>query len=412
MEQEIRDYIKEQKNLKLKAEIKSNMEESNKSALIKKIERNFNISFFLDYVSKNVFKLKFQTHIFKFSNPAIKGGIYLEDKMDTDGFVRVGNICTDIDISVTAMYLPIAKFLKHTLSDEKTVFEHIENGSAFFKKFFKGNGFEEFRNNILILKQSPKIKSTDNKLKQVFFPVDNESFHLLSVLTSSGLMFEATKRINKIRFLEGSKEEKKLKTKNEYSEKDFNEIYDITEIGFGGSKPQNISFLNNRNNGRACLLSSIPPTLKKEAVYPPKRDFFKETINFKSYKFMVSFLSLHNILIRNQNNFKIRNKRDAIIASIIDTIIIAVWSLRERDSGWSGQKEYSYLPEYQKIWLDSIYAEKREEEEEWADTMIEEVAVWILSSYAEIFKDKAVVLEEGEQMYIEKFIRSNREILK
>ena len=410
MVQEIMDYLKGQKEQDLKTKIKAKMEEGEKSALLEKIEKKFEISSFLGNVSKKVSNLKFHTHVYKISDPSIKGGVYFEGKKDTDGFVRTGNAVTDIDISVTAASLPIAKFLKHTLSDGKTVFEHIEGRSTFLNKLFKGNGFEEFRDNVIALKNPQEVESTENKLKQVFYPVDLESFHLLSVVTPSGLMFEIKERINDIRYFRKSKEAKKLKNKKEYSEVGFNEIYGITEIGFGGSKPQNISFLNSKNKGIACLLSSIPPTLRKRKIYPPRRDFFKDTL--KIYKFKGLLTLIHKILINDRNNFKIRNKRDSILESIVDLIIESVWALRGMDSGWSQHKEYTRLPEYQKIWLDSVYKDQREEDDEWADTMIKDVSLWILSSYAEIFKEKAVVLEEGEQMYIESFIRSNKEILR
>lgn len=99
---------------------------------------------------------------------------------------------------------------------------------------------------------------TSSKIKQVYFPVwlDDEDYHLLSILTPSGLLFEMRRRIDDIRFSEQTKTLRDLKRKGEYSEVGFKEIYGLTTIGFGGTKPQNISVLNNQNAGKPiyCFL--------------------------------------------------------------------------------------------------------------------------------------------------------------
>jgi CRISPR-associated protein Csy1 len=38
---------------------------------------------------------------------------------------------------------------------------------------------------------------------------------------------------------------------------------DLTAIGYGGTKPQNISVINNQNSGFSYLLPSMPPILTK-----------------------------------------------------------------------------------------------------------------------------------------------------
>jgi CRISPR-associated protein Csy1 len=57
---------------------------------------------------------------------------------------------------------------------------------------------------------------------------------------------------------EKEKAEQAVKDKKELKG-DLNSILNLTKIGYGGTKPQNISVLNNQNGGIAYLLSSMPP---------------------------------------------------------------------------------------------------------------------------------------------------------
>ncbi|TOM55970.1 type I-F CRISPR-associated protein Csy1, partial [Vibrio parahaemolyticus] len=57
------------------------------------------------------------------------------------------------------------------------------------------------------------------------------------------------------------------------------EIYGLTTIGYGGTKPQNISVLNNQNAGKAHLLPSLPPQIAQRKRRLPTYDFFTNTVN-------------------------------------------------------------------------------------------------------------------------------------
>lgn len=76
-------------------------------------------------------------------------------------------------------------------------------------------------------------------------------------------------------FLEHNKEARQLKKKDEYSENGFDELFNLTRISYGGTKPQNISVLNSNSAGKVYLLPSLPPSLKKRDVRLPRYDFFK-----------------------------------------------------------------------------------------------------------------------------------------
>ena len=86
----------------------------------------------------------------------------------------------------------------------------------------------------------------------------DDSYHLLSVLSPSNLMFKLKERIN-LRFSDEAKTAREARKNNKYHQDGYSEVFNISVIGFGGTKPQNISVLNNQNGGTSYLLLSVPP---------------------------------------------------------------------------------------------------------------------------------------------------------
>ena len=107
----------------------------------------------------------------------------------------------------------------------------------------------------------------------------------------------------------------------------YTQIYDLTEVGFGGTKPQNISCGNNSIGGRCYLLNSMPPKLTKRDIAIPKKNFFKDTLNVRSFYNL--FKSLHYVYRETNNNLNIRTHARNIEMAIINKVIVLVYKLRE-----------------------------------------------------------------------------------
>lgn len=75
-----------------------------------------------------------------------------------------------------------------------------------------------------------KIKATDNSIrtdhlvKQVYFPVSEANYHLLSILTPSGLITRLKQSIDVMRFSEETKQAKESRKKNEHHEVGYSDI--------------------------------------------------------------------------------------------------------------------------------------------------------------------------------------------
>src|SRR5690606_1773959 len=114
----------------------------------------------------------------------------------------------------------------------------------------KAEPYSTLKAGFLAMTNSDTDSVTSSKIKQVYFPVD-DNYHQLSILSASGIMFELRKRIDNIRFSEEAKAARVCEKNNEISKGGYKQLVNITTIGYGGTKPQNISVLNNQNGGKA-----------------------------------------------------------------------------------------------------------------------------------------------------------------
>lgn len=353
-------------------------------------------------------KLSLVSHPAKFSHPNAKSKLIdFKANYVADGFLHSGNVSNiKSDISGTATAMPVAKFFLLLLSDGKAMFEHLELQSEKVQNDLKmfPISFEELRDGFLAMKKNKALELTDSKIKQVYFPIDG-GYHLLSILLPSGIIYNLKSKVNKI--LDRAKKARKDKKENFHNEEGFEDLYNLTIIGYGGTKSQNISALNSTNGGKAYLLPSLPPSIDKRYLHLPHKDFFTECLWLKD--FSDEFNALHKIFFTEYNNKNIRDGRDYWLQSIVDKVIDKMWSLRSAKPEWT-KNDNCNLPKYQKIWLDSARQEEREMDSVWLDEVTSHFASWIISAYEKVIGKKAKQLDDKFWSYVKKRIEQNLQI--
>ena len=353
------------------------------------------------------------SHPSKFSHPSAKSSVLIaQSQSDKDGFVRSGNESHELDVVGNAAALDVYKFLSLTLGDGKSVLDHLEQRSEEIQQILKisSMSFEDLREKLLSIKESGETVKTSEKVKQVFFPVDGD-YHLLSILTPSGLVFKLKKRIDEMKFSDEAKEARELKRKGQECPSGYDDVIGLTVIGYGGSKPQNISVLNSQNGGKAYLLPSLPPMLKPQNVRKPKKDFFSNSLN--PYAFKESFEQLHRVFKNYDNNIKIRQQRDFILLDLIcEQVMGQVWLLRSLEPGWSESENYKGLICGHKVWLDSQFEAERLDSEEWCEGIIKDFARWVEFAYSKVLGKKALLVADDLIGLVKKLLRENREVLR
>ncbi|MDO4204173.1 MAG: type I-F CRISPR-associated protein Csy1 [Selenomonadaceae bacterium] len=367
------------------------------------------------------------THVGKYTHSSTNGSISILDKSEERPQNR-GYVCTattkhksDIAIS-DAKDLPAAKFLNLILEDGRKVSEHFTTGSDYLNELKQYvENFEEIKGKIVRAIAGAAPGETTGNIRQVYFPV-GEGYHLLSLLTSSSVLYKMKAVIQQ----QESVSEKAKDSKNELYRKQYSLIKDLTAIKFGGTQPQNISSLNtkggyediyaeelnnvtlriNPGGGFAYLLSSSPPIIAPRDIIIPRSDFFYNTL--RRWQFRNEFDRLHAIFTKERNNAKIRKLRRELTADIIDKVMQFVYALRECEKDWS-DREHNHLPRSQKIWLDKKYEEQRNQDDSWIEEVSTDFARWFFRTYEKLHKDDHVKMGQEEMLTIKAEVK---EVLK
>lgn len=335
------------------------------------------------------------THIGRFSHPSADVSLQvLPAGKKADGYVYTTNVDCDPDMAVGANYLATPKLLMLELEDKKTVFDHLLQDMADIRTDICSLSVEygEVREKLLQIPSNQTAQASDERIKQVYFPVTDGQYHILSVLASSSLLMEAKKRLQAMTTKAIRSRDKKSDVYGQSCE----QIYGITEMGYGSTKPQNISFANNGEGGRVYMIDSLPPKLFFREVIRPRRNFFTNTLRLR--EFWTAFQWLHGLMIDKRKNMEIRKKRDEIVDYMVDQVLLRACQLSELEAGWSNADTYQ-LPMAQKIWLDTYYAKARNDAGDWREEIAKDFARWLAWVYKKIFKEKASPLGDAELLF-------------
>ena len=210
------------------------------------------------------------THAAKLSHSSSSGSSIL-DRSGTknDAYLTTSSLSTEI-IDGTYLNASASRQAKFLLlyHNQSYLFDALEHDCrAVFGDFADS---EEELNGWLnsyraILSQTPK---TDTLLKQIYFPVAAQDYHLLSVLRSSSL----AQRLYDSHFSEEARKVQKTfqqaKNKNRYISGVHSQPVHISKLMTTQSQPQNASMLNGKRGGALRLLSCQPPIWKTQ-LKPP-----------------------------------------------------------------------------------------------------------------------------------------------
>lgn len=338
------------------------------------------------------------SHIGKFTNPDIKTTVCSHSKKMA-GYVTTGGSTCSLDILIPAQYLGSASLLLSPVTPDKNVLEAVITRDKELEKELEllSLPIEKLQKKVQeMLEDSQKEpEATDTHLRQVYFPIAEGKYHLLSVMPSSSLALEMYQRI---RAINGHKIDCCNKKSENYG-KPCEEVTGLTMIGFGGSKPLNISALNSRCGGKTYLLSSLPPSLPARKIRLPKSDFFRESIWYKQQS--SALYRLHAYMKQDRNTIEIRQAIHDLVDEMISAVLFAAYQIRAEKIGWNEEEAYSQLPTAQKIWLDDAYAEERKETS-WADDISSSFARWVIRSYEKLLGEDAIKLGDAEHGFIKK----------
>ncbi|CNH98559.1 type I-F CRISPR-associated protein Csy1 [Yersinia pekkanenii] len=229
---------------------------------------------------------------------------------------------------------------------------------------------------------------TSHKLaKQLYFPVGPDQYHLLSPLFSSSLAHALHQRIADARFGDTSKAIYSAYKADKWHPQP-RVIYPKTAVqNIGGTKPQNISYLNSVRGGKVWLLPcGAPhwqriqkPPIKHKSIFHDRSEFTALARNtlWQMQQYLLSVEPLTNTMV-------IRASRLAYSDEIIDILFNYVAEIQNLDgiSGWSSSEDCE-LKRSQQLWLDPGRAKDdpvfhlEREKGDWKKEIAQEFGYWL-----------------------------------
>lgn len=398
MDKNIINYLNNRRETWLEDRIKKSKADDAEtvSALHREAIDKYDPVSYINDMSKRAGRLSLCTHPAKFNDPATKAtSILAKRPAEIDGYLRTGNVLAEYDVITNAKNLDVFKFLSLTLSTGKTILEALESGEHV-------EGVSEYADAFLEIKADIGASSdvVTSGLKQVYFPIGKDQYHLLSLHIASGILFEVKKRLDHRRFNDAAMKAREARKNDKPSDFIIEDYPDLTIMGFGGANPQNISQLNSRHVGKAYLLDCVPPSLTYRKANPPKDNFFWFISNKPYRNIMVAF---HDLCQSNWNTAATVMVRDKMIRKSIHILIERIWKVRSVEPGWSDREHYKDLPFYQKVLLDGQYNDQ-EIRAQYLKEIKSAILKWYLRVYKQCLGNKAYDFGENEQAVILKAI--------
>ncbi|EHH1283246.1 type I-F CRISPR-associated protein Csy1 [Vibrio parahaemolyticus] len=413
----IEAFFAERKEAWLKKNMSTAMDEQQLREKQQECEQNFSLSNWLPDAAKRAGQISISSHPCTFSHPSARknkngyvSSVIAKNRAQADGFLRSGNVSVEVDALGNAAALDVYKFLSLEMADRRSLLTHIEQGSELAQGLLTqpNTDYQTLREGFLKMIDTDQQAISSSKVKQVYFPVAEGEYHLLSLLTHSGHLFELRQRLDALRFGEEVKQARECRKNGQFYPDGYQEIFGLTTIGFGGTKPQNISVLNNKNAGKAHLLASTPPELKPRHLRLPTTDFFKES--FTAWQAKETLEALHRLFKTDYNNINIRDGRDYRIQEYVDLVIHKMWQVRLFLADYQGDLSSDLKPE-QKFWLYPEYEQYRLGENEWLEGIIRQISRSLIFNYSKV-TNNSTALADDELLAIERVVRDNKEALR
>lgn len=269
----------------------------------------------------------------------------------------------DDDLVNNAAKLYVLDFL-NLEHEGRTLLERLEENdtAALAALHDDAEKASEWRDALVALK-SQNRPASHSLAKQIYFPLPDGTYHLLAPLFPTSLAHRVQARIREDRFGEAARAAREARLRGEPAERGYCEYPDLAIQKLGGTKPQNIGYLNNKRHGENWLLASLPPQwqgqelrlpLRSDSVFPfllrQSRDLRNRVKELK-----------HFLVTTDHNNWAIRRKRARLLSEIADEFHQYAARLLEANrngepaAGWSAGTE-CHLDDSERHWLDPLRA--------------------------------------------------------
>lgn len=327
-----------------------------------KLTEQFQFDNWVTDAARRVSQLQVVTHSLKAIHSEAKGSnLYappstLENHSVVGSHILASNF--DSDVVGNAAALDVYKFLRLEHNGQ-TLLSLVLSGDRSVKAALSADA-EKSDQLIQAFASITEIKGENRshtRAKQLYWligdnPTQDSDYQLLAPLYATSLAHSVFKSINHDRFSEESKEARKAYREDQYSKDNYRIYPNLAVQKIGGSNQQNVSQLNSERGGNNYLLASLPPSWQSKGVSAPlntESAFFRFS---RRPQVKWALTTLINFLSTNPaDNVITRNRRDGLLDTLLDELILFTAELRQLEPGWSTDTTCR-LPDEQKRWLD------------------------------------------------------------
>ncbi|ROR05094.1 type I-F CRISPR-associated protein Csy1 [Erwinia sp. JUb26] len=398
----ITDYINERKTEKLdvfekkkKKQLSALSEQEGSASVVQdlnqqraEIEKKYQLEVWLTDAAILTGQISQATHALKFTHGKARGSsVFYEEATSSTSYLSTATLGRrKLDIVGNAAYFYIAKVLLREVQGDSliaglnrgdySVLESLTDNKELSDAWIEG--FKQ----VLIDKQPV----SHNLAKQIYFPIAPQQYHLISPLFASSLTHVLHQRIADARFSEEAKNARAaMKAKTWHREPVV--VFPGTAVAnFGGTKPQNISYLNSLRGGKVWLLPCLPPAWQTVSKPPLKNQSLFSYSEFSRQAWPVILRMkryLHQVKPLD-STMEIRQQRLAFTDEIIDILFNYAAGIQNltQVSGWSADRECR-LKQSQQLWLDPLRSKTdlqfrlEREKGDWKQEIARDFGLWL-----------------------------------
>ncbi len=393
----IADYIAARRQTDLetfdkKAVKRSELDSVSIAAERREKELRYEPRMWLTEAAKRAGKINFVTHAAKYTHGKSKSSSIYSEITAQDGYLNSSALHhVELDAVCDAAELYVAKLLLTSIEGD-SLLACLKRGDY--------SPFAAFTDDPVQLEQwicgfscalTPGELTSHTLAKQNYFPV-GDGYHLLSPLFSTSLVHTLHQKMTALRFGDDLKAIWKARRENTWHPQPLILFPSAAEMHFGGSNPQNISYLNSVRGARVWLLSSQPPQWKRTNKPPVNVNCIFTAGGQFDRRAHGTLQLLTSLLTREEKNYRIRNARNEYINSLID-LLFAVASDFQREEWQNWTLASPNLKNHQQLWLDPWRTKTDEvfrlerEKGEWQAKVAEDFALWLNARLRKTFSD-------------------------
>lgn len=379
---------------------------------INAVNEQFQPANWLDDAAKRAKQISLVTHALKFTHGDAKGSsvLCLDTDTSSEYLTSAALARPAIDAVGNAAALDVAKLLQLE-SGSQSLAACVKRGDVSLLRAFTDDEhrLREWLEGFS-LALADKSLSTHTLAKQLYFPLEDEGYHLLSPLFATSLAHAYYQKLATVRYGETAKAVRDARKAGIYHAQRDTRFLDTAVQSFGGSKPQNISQLNSQRGGKTILLPCAPPSWQSKLMPPLNTaSIFHGELDSRAWR-QVKALQDYLLTVKDRaSTLDIRRKVIERVNDIIDVLLdygAEIQSLTEQ-AGWSRQA--GRLDKAQQLWLDplrdDLQFQQQRAQGDWQQTLGEAFGLWLNHKLNHKLKAEGMLFAKAQQDYWHKLLK-------